>query len=44
MAEDKTKDVGAQEFKLEPDTELRFEVETPESKNDKVVLEVCRNF
>jgi hypothetical protein len=41
MAEDKSKDAGIQEFKLEPDTELRFEVEVPETKNDKVVLEVC---
>jgi hypothetical protein len=40
MAEDKSKDAGIQEFKLEPDTELRFEVEVPETKNDKVVLEV----
>jgi hypothetical protein len=31
------KDVNCQEFKLEPDCELRFEVE---SKNEKVVLEV----
>lgn len=30
-------EVQLQEFKLEPDSELRFEVE---SKNEKVVLEV----
>lgn len=31
-------EVQLQEFKLDPDSELRFEVE---SKNEKVVLEVC---
>jgi hypothetical protein len=37
MADDKSKDPNSQEFKLEQDTELRFEVE---SKNEKVVVEV----
>jgi hypothetical protein len=31
------RDANVQEFKLEPDCELRFEVE---SKNEKVILEV----
>lgn len=31
------RDANIQEFKLEPDCELRFEVE---SKNEKVILEV----
>lgn len=37
MADDKSKDANSQEFKLEQDTELRFEVE---GKNEKVVVEV----
>lgn len=37
MSDDREKDPNAQEFKLDPDTELRFEVET---KNEKVLLEV----
>lgn len=35
MTDEKTQ---TQEFKLDPDCELRFEVET---KNEKVTLEVC---
>lgn len=35
MTDEKTQ---TQEFKLDPDCELRFEVET---KNEKVSLEVC---
>lgn len=35
MTDEKTQ---TQEFKLDPDCELRFEVET---KNEKVALEVC---
>jgi hypothetical protein len=36
------RDANVQEFKLEPDCELRFEVE---SKNEKVILEVsCTIF
>lgn len=34
-------EVQLQEFKLDPDSELRFEVE---SKNEKVVLEVRYNI
>ncbi|KAG8233599.1 hypothetical protein J437_LFUL001010 [Ladona fulva] len=37
MSEEKDKDSNVQEFKLDPDTELRFEVE---SKNEKVSLEL----
>jgi polyribonucleotide 5'-hydroxyl-kinase len=35
MTEDK---IPVQEFKLDPDCELRFELE---SKNEKMTLEVC---
>lgn len=38
MAEDKA---TVQEFKLDPECELRFELE---SKNEKVTLEVCRKY
>ncbi|KAF4533321.1 hypothetical protein B566_EDAN004442 [Ephemera danica] len=37
MTDDKSKDTNVQEFKLEQDTELRFEVE---SKNEKVTVEL----
>lgn len=38
MTDEKTQ---TQEFKLDPDCELRFEVET---KNEKVTLEVCTKY
>lgn len=37
MGEDKDKDVCTQEFQLDPDAELRFEVE---NKNETVIIEV----
>ncbi|XP_063220966.1 protein CLP1 homolog isoform X2 [Bacillus rossius redtenbacheri] len=37
MADDHEKDANTQEFKLDPDCELRFEVE---SKNEKITLEL----
>ncbi|XP_065335760.1 protein CLP1 homolog [Cloeon dipterum] len=40
MTDAKPKDSSEQEFKLEPDTELRFEVENPDNKSEKVVLEL----
>lgn len=39
MSEDKDKDVCTQEFQLDPDAELRFEVE---NKNETVIIEVSK--
>lgn len=44
MAEDKDKGIEVQEFQLDPDAELRFEIE---NKNETVTLEVsyfCLRF